>query len=47
MEAWLQPTPYPEVAMALPRLKEEYVLAILSNGTPRRLKRRIMKSWEG
>lgn len=38
MEAWLQPTPYPEVAMALPLLKEEYVLAILSNGTPKMLR---------
>jgi 2-haloacid dehalogenase len=33
MEAWLRPTPYPEAAAALPRLKENYLLAILSNGT--------------
>lgn len=38
MDAWLQPTPYPEVAMALPRLKEKYILAILSNGTPKMLR---------
>jgi 2-haloacid dehalogenase len=36
-EAWLHPTPYPEVAAALPRLKEKYVLAILSNGSPKML----------
>ena len=35
MEAWLIPTPYPEVATALPRLKEKYLLAVLSNGTPK------------
>ncbi|MBI3076574.1 MAG: haloacid dehalogenase type II [Deltaproteobacteria bacterium] len=34
MEAWLHPSPYPEVAKALPRLKERYPLAILSNGSP-------------
>lgn len=38
MEAWLRPTPYPEVAAALPRLKERYSLAILSNGSPRMLR---------
>jgi len=38
MEAWLYPTPYPEVAAALPRLKEKYPLAILSNGTPKMLR---------
>jgi 2-haloacid dehalogenase len=37
MEAWLQPTPYPEVEAALPRLKEKYLLAVLSNGTPKML----------
>jgi 2-haloacid dehalogenase len=37
MEAWLHPTPYPEVARALPQLKEKYVLAILSNGSPKML----------
>jgi 2-haloacid dehalogenase len=37
-EAWLQPTPYPEVTAALPRLKEKYVLAILSNGSPKMLR---------
>jgi 2-haloacid dehalogenase len=38
MEAWLHPTPYPEVVAALPRLQEKYPLAILSNGTPRMLR---------
>jgi 2-haloacid dehalogenase len=38
MEAWLRPTPYPEVEAALPRLKEKYLLAILSNGTPKMLR---------
>ena len=38
MEAWLHPTPYPEVAAVLPRLQEKYPLAILSNGTPRMLR---------
>ena len=38
MEAWLRPTPYPEVAGALPQLKEKYVLAILSNGSPKMLR---------
>ena len=38
MDAWLRPTPYPEVAAALPRLKERYSLAILSNGSPRMLR---------
>jgi len=38
MEAWLQPTPYPEVAAALPRLKAHYPLAILSNGSPKMLR---------
>lgn len=38
MEAWLHPTPYPEVAGALPLLKEKYVLAILSNGSPKMLR---------
>jgi 2-haloacid dehalogenase len=37
MEAWLHPTPYPEVKAALPRLKEKYLLAILSNGSPKML----------
>jgi 2-haloacid dehalogenase len=37
-EAWLHPTPYPEVAAALPRLKEKYILAILSNGSPKMLR---------
>jgi 2-haloacid dehalogenase len=37
MEAWLHPTPYPEVEAALPKLKEKYLLAILSNGTPKML----------
>ncbi|MFQ5684786.1 MAG: haloacid dehalogenase type II [Candidatus Binatia bacterium] len=38
MEAWLRPTPYPEVAAALPRLKENYLLAVLSNGNPKLLR---------
>lgn len=38
MDAWLHPTPYPEVAAALPRLKARYPLAILSNGTPKMLR---------
>lgn len=38
MEAWLHPIPYPEVAAALPRLREKYLLAILSNGTPKMLR---------
>ncbi|HXV84364.1 MAG TPA: haloacid dehalogenase type II [Candidatus Binatia bacterium] len=33
METWLHPTPYPEVQAALPRLKEKYLLAALSNGS--------------
>jgi 2-haloacid dehalogenase len=37
MDAWLHPTPYPEVAAALRRLKEKYLLAILSNGTAKML----------
>ncbi len=37
MEAWLRPTPYAEVAAALPRLVERYPLAILSNGSPKML----------
>jgi len=37
MDAWLHPSPYPEVATALPRLKEKYLLAILSNGTAKML----------
>lgn len=38
MDAWLHPTPYPEVAPALPRLREKYLLAILSNGSPKMLR---------
>jgi 2-haloacid dehalogenase len=38
MKAWLHPTPYPEVEAALHRLKEKYLLAILSNGTPKMLR---------
>ena len=38
MEAWLHPTPYPEVEAALPKLKEKYLLAILSNGTSKMLR---------
>jgi 2-haloacid dehalogenase len=39
MEAWLHPTPYPEVQAALPKLKEKYVLAILSNGNSKMLQK--------
>jgi len=38
MEAWLHPSPYHEVATALPRLKERYALAVLSNGSPKMLR---------
>ena len=38
MEAWLDPTPYPEVEAALPRLKEISLLAILSNGSVKMLR---------
>lgn len=38
MAAWLLPTPYPEVATALPRLKATHLLAVLSNGTPEMLR---------
>ncbi len=38
MEAWLLPTPYPEVATALPRLKATYLVAVLSHGTPEMLR---------
>lgn len=38
MEAWLHPSPYPEVAAVLARLKEKYLLAVLSNGTPKMLR---------
>lgn len=38
MDAWLRPTPYPEVAAALPHLAARYALAILSNGSPRMLR---------
>jgi 2-haloacid dehalogenase len=38
MEAWLHPTPYREVAAALPRLREKHMLAILSNGSTKMLR---------
>ena len=38
LEAWLHPSPYPEVAAALPLLKEQYALAVLSNGSPKMLR---------
>jgi 2-haloacid dehalogenase len=38
LNAWLQPTPYPDAKTALPRLAERYPLAILSNGSPRMLR---------
>lgn len=44
MEAWLHPRPYPEVATALPRLKERYALAVLSNGSPKMLRTGLTRS---
>ena len=44
MEAWLQPTPYQEVEAALPRLKEKYLLAVLSNGTPTMLRKGLERT---
>jgi 2-haloacid dehalogenase len=44
MEAWLHPKPYPEVDAALPRLKEKYLLAILSNGTPKMLQKGLERT---
>lgn len=44
MEAWLHPSPYPEVAAALPRLKERYALAVLSNGSPRMLRTGLLRT---
>jgi len=38
MEAWLQPTPYPDASEALARLAARFPLAILSNGSPRMLR---------
>ena len=38
MGAWLHPKPYPEVAAALPGLRERYLLAVLSNGSPKMLR---------
>jgi 2-haloacid dehalogenase len=47
MEAWLHPTPYPEVEAALPRLKEKYLLAILSNGTLKMLQKGLERTGLG
>ena len=44
MEAWLSPSPYPEVPSALPRLRERYPLAILSNGSPKMLRAGLERS---
>jgi 2-haloacid dehalogenase len=44
MEAWLHPTPYPEVAAALRRLAERYPLAVLSNGSPKMLRRGLERT---
>jgi len=44
MEAWLRPTPYPEVAAALPRLAARYPLAVLSNGTRKMLQAGLEQS---
>jgi len=38
MEAWLYPSPYPDVPSVLPRLRERYPLAIFSNGSPKMLR---------
>jgi 2-haloacid dehalogenase len=38
MGAWLEPRPYPEVPLALARLKGRYPLAVLSNGSPSMLR---------
>jgi len=38
MEVWLHPSPYPDVAAVLPRLKAQYPLAVLSNGSPKMLR---------
>jgi 2-haloacid dehalogenase len=38
MEAWLHPTPYPEVAPVLSRLGQRYPLSVLSNGSPKMLR---------
>jgi len=44
MDAWLHPTPYPEVPAALSRLKERYPLAILSNGSPKMLQKGLLRA---
>jgi len=44
MEAWLHPTAYPEVEGALLRLKEKYLLAVLSNGTPKMLQQGLKRT---
>ncbi|MGH7410731.1 MAG: haloacid dehalogenase type II [Candidatus Methylomirabilis sp.] len=44
LEAWLHPKPYPEVAAALPRLKERYSLAVLSNGSPKMLRAGLQRT---
>jgi 2-haloacid dehalogenase len=38
MDAWLHPSPYPDVGRVLSRVKERYPLAILSNGSPKMLR---------
>jgi 2-haloacid dehalogenase len=44
MDAWLHPMPYPEVEAALLRLKEKYLLAVLSNGTPKMLQKGLERT---
>ena len=44
LDAWLHPTPYPEVPAALSRLKERYPLAILSNGSPKMLQKGLLRA---
>jgi 2-haloacid dehalogenase len=42
--AWLRPSPYPEAAAALPRLKARYPLAVLSNGSPKMLRAGLLRA---
>lgn len=44
MDAWLQPTSYADVEAALPGLKEKYLLAVLSNGTPKMLQKGLERT---
>jgi len=44
MDAWLHPSPYPEVEASLSRLRERYLLAVLSNGSPKMLRTGLTRS---